>query len=211
MESYGTSNLHESRLMLKPYHIIDCPDDVQSIIQEKVLNYLRDNTDLLTRTDLQLWNKIKTADIVRAVPEIHQYFMSLGLRVKEIGITVWNRHDDVNLHIDELPVTAKINFPICNTQHTYNEWYTVPEELMATVTPMINSFGYEYYRLDTIDLSKCTKIGETETLKPIVFNSQMPHKIRVAPEAQFPRIVMPCIFMKEPLHLLQPVSIAATL
>ena len=43
-----------------------------------------------------------------------------------------------NLHIDELPVIAKINFPICNTEHTYNEWYTVPEEIMSTIEPMIN-------------------------------------------------------------------------
>jgi hypothetical protein len=192
--------------MLKPFNIVDCPEDVQSTIQTKVLKYLKENTDLLDRTDLQLWNKINTADLVRAVPEIHKYYLSMGLRVKEIGITVWNQHDDVNLHIDELPVTAKINFPICNTEHTYNEWYTVPDEIMSTIKPMINSFGYEYYRLDMVDLTKCTKIGEVQTTKPIVFNSQMPHKIRVTEQAKFPRIVMPCIFMNEPLHLLEPVS-----
>jgi hypothetical protein len=185
--------------MLKPYHIIDCPEDVQSIIQEKVVKYLRDNTDLLDRTDLQLWNKIKTPDLIRAVPEIHKYYLSLGLRVKEISITVWNKLEDVPLHIDELPVTAKINFPILNTEHTYNEWYRVPEELLATVTPIINQFGSAFYDLKSLDLSKCDKIAELVVTQPVVFNSQIPHRIRIAEQAQFPRIVMPCTFFNEPI------------
>ena len=182
--------------------IIDCPDDVQSIIQEKVLAYLQSNTDLLERKDLHLWNKVDTVALIKAVPELLKFYASLGLQLREVAVTVCNSHEDIGLHIDELPVIAKINFPILNTRHTYNEWYTVSNELIATVKPIVNSFGREYYNLDTIDLSKCTKVGETETLKPIVFNSQIPHKIRITEQAKFPRIVLPCTFFNEPVQLL---------
>jgi len=186
--------------MLKPYTAIDCP--VQSIIQAKTIEFLKTSTDLLDRTDLKLWNKVDTVALIRAVPEIPAFYRSIGLKLRELAITVCHKHEDVGLHIDELPVTAKINFPIMNTQHTVNEWYHVPKELLDTVKPIVNQFGSAFYDLETIDLSQCKKIAEVETLQPIVFNSQIPHKIRITEQAQLPRIVMPCTFFNEPTHLL---------
>lgn len=201
MESHGRSNLHESGLMLKPYALIDCPE--QSIIQHKTLEFLKNSTDLLERQNLKLWNKIDTLSLVKAVPELPKFYASIGLRLREVAITVWSKAEDVPLHIDELPVTAKINFPILNTEHTYNEWYTVPDQLLNAVAPVINQFGSAYYDLESIDLTQCTKIAEIETLQPMVFNSQIPHCIRITQQAQFPRVVMPCAFFNEPLNLLQ--------
>jgi hypothetical protein len=186
--------------VLKPYAVIDCPE--QSIIADKVLNYLRSNTDLLDRKDLTLWNKVDTVALIKTVPELPKFYASLGLRLREVAVTVCNSFEDVGLHIDELPVTAKINFPILNTRHTYNEWYKVSTELLNSIDPIINEFGNAYYDLGSIDLAQCTKIAEIETLKPIVFNSQIPHKIRVTDRAEFPRIVLPCTFFNEPVHLL---------
>ena len=183
--------------MLKPYAIIDCP--VQSIIQAKTVEFLTTSTDLFERKDLKLWNKIDTLALIRAVPELPEFYSSIGLKLREVAITVWNSNKDVPLHVDELPVTAKINFPILNTEHTYNRWYTVPEDLMNSVDPVINQFGSAYYDLESVDLSKCTLVAETQTLQPMVFNSQIPHCIHITEQAKFPRIVMPCTFFKEPI------------
>lgn len=187
--------------MLRAYALVDCP--VQSTIQTKTVEFLKTSTDLFERKDLQLWNKINTVDLIRAVPELPEFYRSIGLKLREVAITVWNNKKDVPLHIDEMPVTAKINFPILNTEHTYNEWYTVPEELLSTVEPIINQFGSAYYDLADIDLDQCTKLEEIQLLTPVVFNSQIPHRIRITEKAQFPRIVMPCTFFNEPTQWLQ--------
>ena len=189
--------------MLRPYAPVDCP--MQSTIQTKTIEFLKASTDLFERTDLKLWNKLNTLELVeliRAVPELPEFYRGIGLQLREVAITVWNKAEDVPLHIDELPVTAKINFPLLNTEHTYNEWYTVPDELLSTVDPIINQFGSAYYDLKSIDLARCTLIAETQTLQPIVFNSQIPHRIRITEQAQFPRIVMPCTFFNEPIYML---------
>jgi len=186
---------------LKPYAVIDCAE--QSIITDKTLEFLRQSTDLLERKDLHLWNKINTVALLKAVPEINLFYSSLGLKIREISITVWNVHNDVSLHIDELPVIAKINFPILNTKNTYNEWYTVPDHLFESVQPIVNQFGAKYYNLAEIDLSQCVKIGEVELNKPVVFNSQIPHKIRMGTDVEFPRIVMSCTFFNQPIDWLE--------
>jgi hypothetical protein len=163
------------------------------------VEFLKTSTDLFERKNLKLWNKIDTLALIRAVPELPEFYNSIGLKLREVAITVWNNNKDVPLHIDELPVTAKINFPILNTEHTYNEWYTVPEELLSAVDPIVNQFGSAYYDLESIDLATCTKIAELVVTQPVVFNSQIPHRIRITEQAQFPRIVMPCTFFNEPI------------
>jgi len=189
--------------MLKPYAWVDCPSSVQFTISSKVLDYLKHNTDLLNDKNHQLWNKINTLSLLKAVPEINKFYRSIGLKIMEISITVCNSYDDVALHIDEGPVTAKINFPILNTKNTINEWYTVPQGIMNTVKPKINVFGAKYYNLESVDLEKCVLLDAIELSQPVIFNSQIPHKIRIAEQAQLPRIVMPCMFFDEPISFLE--------
>ena len=185
---------------MKPYAIIDCPE--QSIISNKVVEYLKCHSNFFEDRSFHLWNKINTVALVKAVPEIVIFFKSIGLTVREISITVVNQYQDVGLHVDELPVTAKVNFPILNTKNTFNQWYEVPKEIFETQKPMINQFGSAYYNLQSVDLSKCKKIGEFELLQPVVFNSQIPHRIHIAPDATLPRLVMPCTFFNEPIDWL---------
>jgi hypothetical protein len=193
--------------MLKPYAVIDC--ESQKIITEKTLKFLQNSTNFFDSKDLELWNKINTKDLLMAVPEINVFYRSIGLKIKEIAFTVWNSQTDVGLHIDELPVIAKINFPILNTQDTYNEWYAVPDQLLQMVKPIVNHFGSSFYDLATVDLDQCTKIAEIELIKPVVFNSQLPHKIRIGSNAQFPRIVMTCMFFNQPLDWINQVDAPA--
>lgn len=192
--------------MLLPYAIVECPQ--QQIIVDKTLAFLDQATDLLRAKNLHLWNKIDTKQLIKAVPEIPEYYHTLGLKLKEVAFTVWNKHEDASLHIDELPVIAKINFPILNTANTYNEWYSVPDYLMKQVSPLLNQFGSEFYDLASIDLDLCEKIGEVELVKPIVFNSQIPHKIRIEKNALFPRVVMTCMFFNQPVKWIESIDSA---
>lgn len=189
--------------MLQAYATVDCDPVLQSTIQNKTVEFLKSNTEIFDNLDkLSLWNKISTIEYIKYVPELVKWTDSLSLKLREVSITVCNSKQDVPLHIDELPVTAKINFPILNTKDTYNCWYQVPEELLATVTPIINKFGNAYYDLENIDLDKCKLVGEVEVVKPVVFNSQIPHMIRMHSAKQFPRLVLSCTFFKEPIQSL---------
>ena len=201
METNGSGYLYEDCLMLKPYAPVDCP--VQSTIQNKTVNFLKTRTDLFEHLDnLSLWNKLNTAEYVRAVPELVEWTRSLGLRLREVSVTVCNSNKNVGLHVDELPVTAKINFPILNTVGSYNEWYRVPQELFDAVDPIVNKFGNAYYDLESVDLGKCELVGSFELLQPVVFNSQIPHSIRMQSAQHFPRLVLACTFFEEPIDFL---------
>jgi len=190
-------------MTLKPYHQLDCPDDLQKTISEKTIDFLKTKHDILNITKPSLWNKLDTVEFVRAVPELLQYFKTLNLQLREVAFTICVTNENASLHIDELPVTAKINFPILNTQDSRNLWYSVPADLMSQVTPVLNEFGAAFYKLESIDLAQCKKIAEVVVTKPIVFNSQIPHMIDMSKCQSFPRIILTCMFFKEPIDFLK--------
>lgn len=196
--------LVNSIMILKPYHQLECPDELQKIISDKTVDFLKTKTDFFTRLDeLSLWNKLNSLDFVRHVPELVKYFQGFNLKLKEVALTVCNNNNNANLHIDELPVVAKVNFPILNTKGSLNVWYSVPDDLMAEVNPIFNKFGAAYYDLTAVDLTKCKKIAEVEVLKPVVFNSQIAHTINMSGCQAFPRLVLTCMFFNEPVDFLK--------
>jgi len=191
-------------MSLKPFHILDCDPELQKTIADAVLKFLQTQTDLFADLDSRsLWNKLDTVALVKAVPELAEYFKTVGLRIKELAVTVCNSNQNAGLHIDELPVVAKVNFPILNTTGSLNLWYHVPEELMAQATPIVNRFGQAYYDLSEVDLDQCKKIAQVEINKPVVFNSQIAHMIDMSRCQEFPRLVLTCMFFNEPVDFLK--------
>ena len=185
---------------MKPYHKLEC--DNLSQIQDQVMDWIRStNPGLLDSTTL--WNKVHTADLVQSTPALVDYCKSMGLIIREVALTIINKQQDEELHIDELPITAKINIPILNTQNSYNRWYKVSEELLANTQPEINLFGKKYYTFTNVDYSKLKLLGELELIHPVVFDSQIAHNIVIEKECTFPRIVLSCTFFKEPLRYLE--------
>lgn len=190
--------------MLKPFHELPCDPALQQTIADRVMEFLTTQTDLFADLDNRsLWNKLDTVALVRAVPELVGYFETFGLKLKEVAVTVCNNTNGAILHIDELPVVAKINFPILNTEGSKNLWYRVPKELLDTVNPRINEFGAPFYNLSTIDLARCKKIADIEISKPVVFNSQIPHMIDTSQCRAFPRLVLTCMFFNQPVDFLK--------
>lgn len=184
---------------MKPFHTLTC--NSLSEIQQQVLLWIQSkNPSVLTSN--RLWNKINTSDLVKSCPALIQYCRSLNLKIREVALTVVNTKQDADLHIDELPVTAKINIPILNTENTFNRWYEIPAELLAATPPVINEFGKKYYTFKNVDYSKLRQLGEIEILTPVVFNSQIAHNVVLNDGCRFPRIVLSCTFLKEPLHFL---------
>jgi hypothetical protein len=188
---------------MKCYHELPC--DNLAEIQKQALDYLNQIYDFQNKESLNtdLWLKINTVGFLKNNPILISWFKSLDLMIKETALTIVSDFSGAGLHIDEPPVTSKINIPLLNYQHVINEWWSVPAHIMENVQPSINQFGNQYYALDAVDISQCLIAGSVEMTGPIVFNSQIPHRIVVKNSATLPRIVLSCMFFKEPLHYLQ--------
>lgn len=185
---------------MKPYHLLPCKNlkevqaEVLSWIESKNLNLLKSKS---------LWNKIDTLDLLSSTPALRIYLKSLNLKLRETSLTVVSHMKDIDLHIDELPVTAKINIPILNTQNTFNRWYEIPRDIMEKTKPIINKFGKKFYNFANINYSKLKLVGEVETIQPMVFNSQIAHNIIFGKNYQLPRVVLACTFFQEPIDYLK--------
>ena len=185
---------------MKPYHVLNCPGLEE--IQNQVMNWLTNkNVNLLESSSL--WNKINTVDMVKDCPALTTYLRQQKFKLREASITVMNKRQDATLHIDEMPVTAKVNIPIHNTKNTFNRWYDIPADIKKKFQPIVNEFGKKFYSFDNIDYNKIKLLGEIELLSPVVFNSQIAHNIVLGEQCELPRVVLACTFFNEPTHLLQ--------
>lgn len=121
----------------------------------------------------EFWNKIDYIDFIKNSPSLIQYCTSLKLLLRECAILI-GYEDGVGRHTDEGPVVAKINIPILNTQDTYTEWYNEQGEQIARV----------------------------EINKPVVFNSSIAHQVVMGETARTPRIMLACMFYRDPTDYL---------
>lgn len=187
---------------MRPYCELPCEN--LRLIQDQTLAWLQQRYNLSDQSSLQtdLWLKIDTKSFLKSSPALLSWFRSLQLLCKETAVTVVNDMNGAELHIDELPVVAKINIPILNYHNVINQWYQVPTHLLQNIDPIKNQFGSDFHILSSVDINKCTLIDSIELKQPVVFNSQIPHNVVCLPGAEFPRVVLTCMFVNEPIDYL---------
>jgi hypothetical protein len=159
---------------MKSYFILDCPK--QQSIADSLYGYY---IGITAHKNLEkFWNNLTREEIQNyfSIPnlEIKKWFDDLGLRVRDMSFTIYDEKIHTSIHTDAPPVVAKINFPVLNTQNTYNVWY--------------DNNGNE------IDRVECTQ--------PIVLRSDIPHTVEIGQNAKFPRLQFSFCFYKEPINLL---------
>lgn len=186
---------------VKCYHQLEC--NYLNNIQTESLVWLRKHYDLSNQTDLQtdLWLKIDYKDFLKNNPSLLKWFKQIKLLPREVAVTIVNSHKGAELHIDELPSVCKINIPILNYYNVVNEWYDVPKNLYDLYKDT-NQFDSVFYDFSNLDISKCTLIDSVIPEQPIVFNSQIAHRVVVQPQAVFPRVMLTCMFHNEPREYL---------
>lgn len=189
--------------MLLPYRQLEC--NTLEDIQSQTLAWINQHYDLTDAAFLNstLWEKLDTVSLLKASPALLSWTRSLGLRISELSMTVVNGPIGIDLHIDEMPVTAKINIPVLNYQHAINEWYHISQATLDRIGTRLNQFGSEVYNLSTIDIATLTKLDAIQMTGPIVFNSRIPHRVVCKPGALFPRVILACMFFNEPLEFLK--------
>lgn len=158
-------------MTLKTHHLLDC--DCLEQIQQEALHWISTNTLLLESSD-DFWNKIDYKHFIKQNKTLVNWCLAHNFKIREVAVLVAHSKEGVPLHTDELPVIAKINFPILNTKDTYTEW-------------CVN---------DSV-------IDKVETLTPMVFNSNIPHRVVIGDTAQIPRVQISCMLYNEPIEYLK--------
>jgi len=157
---------------MKPFIELDC--ESLSVISQEIHNFLKEKTDILD-TLIPGWHFVDKNLLLEQAPELLTWFKQLKLIPRHAAVTVVIDNKSLPLHIDELPVIAKVNIPVINTAGWANRWYE--NDVM---------------------------IGEVVGMeKPIVLNSQIPHSVVQVNDIALPRIVASFTFHNEPLDLLK--------
>tara|TARA_R110000782_G_scaffold1234_1_gene4860 strand:- start:144 stop:626 length:483 start_codon:yes stop_codon:yes gene_type:complete len=160
---------------MKSYHILNCNN------QQKIADSLYGFYTGITakREPTEFWNSLTRTEIQSyfSIPnlEIKKWFDEQGLKVRDMSFTIYNEDIYTGIHKDAPPVIAKINFPVLNTENTYNVWY--------------DEWGNE------IDRTECTT--------PLVLRSDINHTVEIGANAKYPRLQFSFCFYNEPLHLLK--------
>ena len=148
-------------------------DEQLAQIVTETKQYLRRHRSLLESKFF--WNQIDTKDFLLESTTLIDYCLTKNLIIREVAMLVVQNRYTVPLHIDHGPVVAKIDFPIQNCLGTRTEWYNMSEQLLDSV----------------------------EMKVPTVFNSTVPHRVVCDDSAKFPRIVLSCMFLREPTQNLE--------
>jgi hypothetical protein len=181
--------------MLKAYHELECTQ--LDVISEKVLKFISNELS----SGRSGWIFINTKELLLAVPELMMFFKQLKLYPMEASITILR--DDLLTHVDTLPVVAKINIPIQNTQGWVNRWYRLDKNVLQNCPDIVDHLGFVKKDVSGV-IDHMTLLAELpEQSNPIVFNSSYPHSVNKIDPIELPRVVLSVTFHNEPIGLLK--------
>lgn len=187
----------------KPYVELNCDPIRLAIISANIYKFLQTETELLTNGAVG-WQFIDCKKLLKQNPELLKFFMEHKLLPKDAAVVILTETGQLPLHIDELPVTAKINMPVINTKGWVNQWYSITEDNLKNCPMVINQFGKEVEDLKKLPVDAFTLLAEIHDLdKVIAFNSRIPHVVNKTTATVTPRIIATFTFHNEPLELLK--------
>lgn len=190
--NYGT-------IIMRPFKELECSDT--AIISNGIYEFLETHTPLLTNGATG-WQFIDHRALLNAVPALFKFFYLNKLIANSASVVILTEDNQLPLHIDELPVVAKINFPVLNTAGWSTRWYSISDEDLASCQTQPNQFGALVEDLKSVPKSSLKFLCEVNDLsQPIVFNSRIPHEV-VRINGTSPRIIASFTFFNEPRHLL---------
>lgn len=185
---------------MKTYQPLEC-ENVEEI-SAGIYKFLTESTDLLT-TGAIGWQFLNHKELLAAVPELVKFFFKYKLIPNSASVVILEETGQLPLHVDELPVIAKVNFPVTNTIGWTTRWYSVSDDDLNNCPKVANQFGSQVEDLSQIPPTAFTFHSESKDLDaPIVFNSRIPHEV-IKLDGKSPRIIASFTFVNEPLELLK--------
>jgi hypothetical protein len=180
---------------LKAYHELACEN--LDVISAKVLDFIGQEL----ASGQTGWIFLNTKNLLLAVPELTTFFKKLKLYPMEASITIL--YDDLPIHVDTLPIVAKINIPIQNTKGWVNRWYQIDKEILNNCPDIVDHLGFTKKDVsgEIDDMTLTAEIFDQS--KVIVFNSAYPHAVIKIDPIVTPRVILSVTFHNEPVDLLK--------
>jgi hypothetical protein len=186
---------------LKPYVELDC-DSVETI-SANIHKFLQNETTLLASGAIG-WQFVDCKKLLKSNFELLSFFKKYKLVPKDAAVVILTETGQLPLHVDELPVVAKINIPVINTDGWVTQWYSVSDEDLNSCPTAINQFGKTIENLQKLPNTAFTLLSELHNQDKIVaFNSRIPHAVIKTTATVVPRIIASFTFYNEPLDLLK--------
>jgi len=186
------------RYDLKSFVELEC--DNVGIIANKTVAYLEKTIGFGERK--VPWVFLNLKEVLSAIPDYITYFKKHKLLPRGCACTVL--HKDLSLHIDALPVIAKMNFPILNTSSWSNRWYSCDMDLLASLPEKKDPLGLDNLDVSSIKNEELTLIAECANFnQPIILNSQQLHSVERTSDSIVPRVMMTFTFVNDPWELLK--------
>jgi hypothetical protein len=180
---------------LKPYYKLEC--DELDIISSKILNFISDEL----ASEKTGWVFLNTKNLLLSVPELMTFFKKLKLYPLEASVTIL--YDDLPIHVDTLPMVAKINIPIQNTKGWVNRWYQIDAEVLNNCPNIVDNLGFTKKNV-SMAVDQMTLLAEIpDQSTAIVFNSSYPHSVIKIDPVEMPRVILSVTFCNEPIDLLK--------
>lgn len=186
---------------MKPYFILEC--DNLNVISDDIYDFIKNSTDLL-ETQKSGWHFLDHKQLLRSTPELVKFFAKYKMVPNSASVVILYETGQLPLHVDELPVVAKVNIPVRNTTGWTTKWFAISEADLNNCPKTVNQFGHEIESLSSLPQTAFTFLDELRdhVNSPVVFNSRIPHEvIRINGDA--PRIIASFTFFNEPGELLE--------
>jgi len=161
-------------------------------ISEKIFYFVK-NTDILKKR--HSWNTVKPSIMLEAVPELQNVFERYNLVVKTTAIIYRPPRYQGGIHIDS-GKGIRVLLPIRNCEGSYTKFFKVDE---SKIEIKHGGEGDQYYHIPSDAVLK--EIGSVETVKPFVFNPQIPHGVYANRNLE-PRLTFTIGFDRSPTELL---------
>ena len=145
---------------MKCFCVLDCK--ILDQIQSEVLDYLKNNTNLLVVKPKEPWNTTNTKKVIKSCPSLIKWLQTQKILPTEISFIVcYDIGIGLPIHTDDPQLISKINIPIQHTEGNITRWHSADGKVIE-----------EYNMSD-----------------PIVFNSSIPHSVEIF-NKNLPRVVM---------------------
>jgi hypothetical protein len=188
-------------MTLNAYKKLDC--DNLELISTEIYNFIKDKTELLTNGAIG-WQFINVKELLLDIPELLEFFSKHKLAVRSASIVILYENGQLPIHIDELPVIAKINVPVINTVGWINRWFKIDQQELDNLPMVTNQFGALVEDLTLLTNTQLTLLTElADMTTPIVFNSRIPHDVIKTTATKVPRIIASFTFCNDPVRLLE--------
>lgn len=167
----------------------------QQLISDKLYNYVVQHTDILEK-ELP-WNTLNHNHVLDFVPELAQE-LSKVIDAKIIRVVIVHRKPQFqgSVHVDGGGLT-RVLWPVKNCTGSYTKFFDLNGNKFIEKT---GSEGEKFSAIE--DIYPLQEISAVELVKPIIFNSGIPHGVYTNPAYTEPRLSVTIAFDKDLKYLL---------